>query len=40
MQLPNPDDDFLAELEDEEDDGFEDGYDDLELEGFDEFKEY
>ncbi|MCQ2263084.1 MAG: plasmid pRiA4b ORF-3 family protein [Bacteroidales bacterium] len=40
--LPNPDDGFLEELEEEDDldDGFTDGIDDLDLSGFDEFKEF
>ena len=36
--LPNPDDDFKLEDEDEDDnDGFDDGYDEMDLNGLDEF---
>lgn len=37
--LPNPDDDFVLD-EEEEDDGFTDGYDDIDLNGLNEFKEF
>ncbi|HNW67913.1 MAG TPA: hypothetical protein PKK66_03585 [Bacteroidales bacterium] len=43
LNLPNPEDDYLEnqELEDDLDNDFPDGYDDqLDLSGFDEFKEY
>lgn len=37
--LPNPDDDFVLE-EEEDDDGFTDGYDDIDLNGLNEFNEF
>ena len=37
--LPNPDDDFILDDEDE-DDGFTDGYDDIDLNGLNEFNEF
>ncbi len=44
FRLPNPDDNYVEDLDLEEDDdlgtGFDDGYDDLDLNGFDELKEY
>lgn len=38
--LPNPDDNFIEEELVEDEDEFTDGYDELDLEGFDEFKEF
>ena len=43
LRLPNPDDDYVEDLDLEDDDlgtGFDDGYDDLDLSGFDELKEF
>ena len=43
FRLPNPDDDYVEDIDLEEDDlgtGFDDGYDDLDLSGFDELKEF
>ena len=39
--LPNPEDDFIIENdEDDINDGFSDGYDDLDLSGFDEINDF
>lgn len=43
FKLPNPDDGYVEDIEDVEDEfgnEFEDGYDDLDMSGFDEFKEF